>query len=59
MVEAEIEASGNKEAIIQQGMAFYGQLMKKSAAALQAGNLSREEVEEGLAQLQAMRTLPN
>jgi len=59
MVEAEIEASGNKEAIIQQGMAFYGQLMKKSAAALQEGNLSREEVEEGLAQLQAMRTLPN
>src|SRR6266700_3284006 len=57
MVEAEIEASGNKEAIIQQGMAFYGQLMKKSAAALQAGNLSREEVEEGLAQLQAMMTL--
>jgi uncharacterized protein DUF6483 len=37
------------------GTAFYQRLMRKSDAALSAGNFSREEVEEGLARLEKMR----
>ena len=50
MVEAE-EPAGDEE--IEQGIAFYQRLLKKSDADLSAGNMSREEVEEGLAQLRA------
>lgn len=38
--------------IYARGIAFYDQLRTKSDAALSAGNFSREEVEEGLAQLE-------
>ena len=54
MVEGEGEEPVDNE-IIEQGIVFYNRLLKKSDAELQAGNLSREEVEEGLAQLVAMR----
>ena len=39
---------------IDRGHAFYTRLLTKSDTDLQAGNLSREEVEEGLEQLQQM-----
>ena len=55
MLEAEAAEAGNKKPIIQQGITFYTHLMQKSDAALQTGNLSREEIKEGLAQLQAMK----
>ncbi|GAC1379430.1 MAG: hypothetical protein NVS4B7_11750 [Ktedonobacteraceae bacterium] len=53
MVEAEKDT--NKNDIIKQGIAFYTQLIRKRDAELRAGNLSREEVEEGLAQLISMQ----
>ena len=37
--------------IIQQGIAFYQRLQVKSDADLEAGELSRDEVKEGLAEL--------
>ena len=52
MVEGE-EPVDNE--MIEQGIAFYKRLLQKSDAELKAGNLSREEVEEGLAQLILMR----
>lgn len=55
MLEAEAGEAGNKKLIIQQGITFYTHLTQKSDAALQTGNLSREEIKEGLAQLQAMK----
>ena len=51
MVVAE-EPADNDEAI-EQGIAFYQRLLKKSDADLRAGNMSREEVEEGLVQIRA------
>lgn len=41
--------------LVERGIAFYRRLMKKSDAALIAGNLARGEVEEGLTRLEAMR----
>ena len=54
MVEGE-EKDPSSDDIVEQGVAFYNGLLKKSDADLKAGNLSREEVEEGLAQLESMR----
>lgn len=54
MVEGEEKAPAGNE-IIEQGIAFYNRLLKKSDADLLAGNLSKEEVEEGLVQLESMR----
>jgi tetratricopeptide (TPR) repeat protein len=45
---------GNRE-IFQQGIAFYERLQGKSDFDLAAGNLSRDEVKEGLAQLKQMK----
>jgi len=56
MVEGEEkEKEPASDEIIEQGIAFYNRLLKKSDTDLKAGNLSREEVEEGLAQLESKR----
>jgi hypothetical protein len=56
MVEGEEkENEPASDEIIEQGIAFYNRLLKKSDADLQAGNLSKDEVEEGLAHLESMR----
>jgi hypothetical protein len=52
-VEAE-EPADDGEAV-GQGIAFYKRLMMKSDADLRAGNMSREEVEEGLVQMRASK----
>ncbi len=52
MVEAQGEGTAASVDVIEQGLAFYHRLLKKSNADLQAGNLTRQEVEEGLAELQ-------
>jgi Family of unknown function (DUF6483) len=51
--EEEKQPGGNE--IVEQGIAFYNRLLKKSDTDLKAGNLSRQEVEEGLAQLESKR----
>ena len=51
--EKEKEPADNE--VIEQGIAFYNRLLKKSDTDLKAGNLSREEVEEGLAHLESKR----
>ncbi len=43
--------TGNNREIVESGRAFYTRLLAKSDADLQAGNLGREEVDEGLEQL--------
>ena len=56
MVEGEEkEKEPADDEVIEQGIAFYNRLLKKSDADLQAGNLSKDEVEEGLAHLESMR----
>jgi len=47
-----LETGDPSGAIYARGIAFYHRLATKSDAALSAGNFSREEVEEGLAQLE-------
>lgn len=49
-----LETHGNGDKLIDRGRAFYTRLLTKSDMDLQAGNLSREEVEEGLEELQGM-----
>ncbi len=46
-----IEADSTSTAFLEQGRAFYKRLLTRSDADLLSGNLSREEAEEGLAQL--------
>lgn len=46
-----LEVSPDDSGLIERGKAFYGRLLTKGDADLLAGNLSREEAEEGLAQL--------
>jgi hypothetical protein len=41
--------------LVQEGIAFYQRLQGKSDFDLKAGNLSRDEVQEGLAQLKQLR----
>jgi tetratricopeptide (TPR) repeat protein len=48
--EDEVEAN-----IVEQGIAFYERLLKKRDKDLAAGNFSREEAREGLAQLRHMK----
>jgi len=48
-----IAASTEKSAVIEQGRAFYARLEAKNDYDLERGNLSREEVTEGLVQLEA------
>ncbi|GAC1426436.1 MAG: DUF6483 family protein [Ktedonobacteraceae bacterium] len=48
-----IEANTAGNAFFERGLAFYRRLHTKNDADLLLGNLSREEVEEGLAQLKA------
>jgi len=47
------DPSGNLHA---RGIAFYQRLQRKSDAALSAGNFSRDEVKEGLARLESMKS---
>lgn len=49
-----LEAGDPDGDLREQGTTFYQRLMRKSDAALSAGNFSREEVEEGLARLEKM-----
>ncbi len=46
-----LDASPTNDALLERGRAFYTRLYTKSDADLLLGNLSREEVEEGLVQL--------
>ncbi len=48
-----IAANTEKSAVIEQGRAFYARLEAKNDYDLERGNLSREEVTEGLVQLEA------
>jgi len=41
--------------IVEQGIAFYERLLKKKDMELVAGNFSREEAKEGLAQMRSMK----
>ena len=41
--------------VVEQGRAFYTRLLEHPDAQLQAGNVSRDQVEEGLLQLKAIR----
>ncbi len=50
-----IEADTANTAFFERGQAFYKRLRAKNDADLLLGNLSRDEVEEGLAQLEARR----
>ncbi|HZU70342.1 MAG TPA: DUF6483 family protein [Ktedonobacteraceae bacterium] len=54
-----LNSSMPDKAILQRGIAFYTRLRKKSDATLSAGNLSRVEVEEGLAKLKEMGLHPS
>ena len=47
-----VEADTANNVIVERGLAFYRRLRAKNDADLLQGNLSREEVEEGLAQLE-------
>jgi len=51
----QLETDPPAQEMIEQGRAFYGRLLQKSDFDLQAGNLSREEVHEGLIQLQNIK----
>ncbi|MGH2482458.1 MAG: DUF6483 family protein, partial [Ktedonobacteraceae bacterium] len=46
-----LEANPGDRGIVVKGIAFYHRLLQKSDAALLGGNLSRDEVEEGLSRL--------
>lgn len=46
-----LEANASDNGLIERGKAFYGRLLTKGNADLLAGNLSREEAEEGLTHL--------
>lgn len=48
-----IEADTTNKAFVERGLAFYMRLQTKNDADLLQGNLSRQEVAEGLAQLEA------
>ena len=50
-----IESSDAKEAIVAEAISFYESLLTLSDDELNAGNLPRTEVEEGLAQLRALK----
>jgi tetratricopeptide (TPR) repeat protein len=50
-----LETDHRNREIFQQGIAFYERLQGKSDFDLAAGNLSRDEVKEGLAQLKQMK----
>jgi hypothetical protein len=49
------DAEPANTSIVEVGIAFYERLMRQSDAALSAGNLPRDEVEAGLAELRAAR----
>lgn len=47
-----VEVAGNDPQILRRGLEFYEKLRKQSDARLEAGNLPREEVDEGYAEIQ-------
>jgi hypothetical protein len=51
MLEGEEKDEAVEDEVVEQGVGFYERLMKKSDDELEAGGLSREEVEEGLGEL--------
>lgn len=50
-LEASDTMQADRQKFLEAGQAFYARLLRKSDADLQQGNFSREEAEEGLAQL--------
>lgn len=46
-----VEVAGNDPQILRRGLEFYEKLRKQSDARLEAGNLPREEVDEGYAEI--------
>ena len=48
-----LDADATNNALFERGKAFYARLLTKNDTDLRVGNLSKEEVEEGLAQLKA------
>lgn len=52
----ELLDSNPTHAILEEGLSFYTRLRAKNTADLLAGNLSREEVVEGMARLQQLKT---
>jgi tetratricopeptide (TPR) repeat protein len=55
VIEADDEESEAQAGIVEQGIAFYERLLKKKDMELTAGNFSREEARQGLAQLRSMK----
>ncbi len=51
----EADGDGSEADIVERGIAFYERLLKKKDTELAAGNFSREEAREGLAQLRSMK----
>ena len=51
-----LEAGDHEGEILARGISFYQRLARKSDAELRASNFSREEVDEGLAQLERLRS---
>ena len=49
-----LESGDHEGEILARGMSFYQRLARKSDAELRAGNFSRDEVDEGLAQLERL-----
>src|SRR5690554_3025941 len=46
-----VEVAGNDPQILRRGLEFYEKLRKQSDARLEAGNLPRDEVDEGYAEI--------
>ena len=51
-----LEAGDDGREILARGISFYQRLARKSDTELRAGNFSREEVDEGLARLERLRS---
>jgi hypothetical protein len=50
-VGAEVDYAEEMEEMLEQGAAFYSRLLGKADQKLEAGNLSRYEIQEGLTKL--------
>lgn len=50
-----LDAEGEHPALVELGVAFYERLLRRSDAELELGNLSRAEIQSGLAELRAKR----
>jgi len=55
VIEADGDESEAQADIVEQGIAFYKRLLKKKDMELAAGNFSREEAREGIAQMRSIK----